>query len=47
MDVVWSKKAVSRIKEIWNYYRVKSKKAALRLVTDIEIAGNSLGRYLL
>jgi plasmid stabilization system protein ParE len=27
MEVVWSKKAVSRIKEIWDYYKTKSKKA--------------------
>ncbi len=45
MDVVWSKKSVSRIKEIWDYYKVKSPKAALGLVNDIEIAGNSLGLF--
>lgn len=45
MEVVWSKKAVSRIKEIWDYYKTKSKKAALMLVNDIEVAGNSLSKF--
>ncbi|MPM28420.1 hypothetical protein SDC9_74942 [bioreactor metagenome] len=45
MDVVWSKKAVSRVNEIWNYYKTKSKKVALKLVNDIEVAGSSLGKF--
>jgi plasmid stabilization system protein ParE len=45
MEVVWSKKAVSRIKEIWDYYKTKSKNAALMLVNDIDVAGNSLSKF--
>lgn len=28
MNVVWSKKAVSRVNEIWDYYKTKNKKVA-------------------
>jgi plasmid stabilization system protein ParE len=45
MEVVWTAKAVERIKEIWDYYKTKSKKAALTLVKDIEVAGNSLRKF--
>lgn len=45
MDVIWSKKATYRIKEIWDYYKSKSKKAALLLINDIEEAGRLLGKF--
>lgn len=45
MDVIWSKRATSRTKEIWDYYKSKSKKAALLLVNDIEEAGKLLGEF--
>lgn len=45
MEVIWSNKAISRVKEIRDYYFSKSKGAALKLINDIESAGSTLGKF--
>jgi len=45
MDIVWSKKSVFRIREIYNYYYSKSTKVASEIVSDIQQAGNSLHKF--
>lgn len=45
MEVIWSKKAISRVKEIRDYYFSKSENVALKLVNDIQTAGSSLGKF--
>jgi plasmid stabilization system protein ParE len=45
MVVIWSDKAKFRVRQIFEFYEQKSHKAALKLISDIETAGDSLSKF--
>jgi plasmid stabilization system protein ParE len=45
MVVIWSDKAKLRVRQIFEFYEQNSYKAATKLVSDIETAGNSLSKF--
>ncbi|MDR2915743.1 MAG: type II toxin-antitoxin system RelE/ParE family toxin [Tannerella sp.] len=45
MEVNWSDKARFRVREIFDFYNIKSSRAASKLIEDIADAGNSLSKF--
>jgi len=45
MDIVWSSKAINRLREIINYYKQNSNKVALQIFEDIKKAVTTLEEF--